>query len=201
MSLATSPYHNHNHPAAWNSCAATAYYLVRAVHRSIVLIGFMGSGKSSVGRRLALALGCPRFDTDRMITDALGMPIARIFEELGEERFREEESAVLEKIETEERAVIVTGGGVVLRPQNVARLRALGTVVCLTADLPTLLRRLAGHADRPLLENGDRAETVERLLRERAPFYLAAADLTLDTSALNHDEVTQSIQEFLVHAA
>lgn len=161
----------------------------------------MGTGKSSVGRRLARALGCRRFDTDEMITRQLEMPIMKIFAEYGEERFREEESAILETLGERKRAIIVTGGGIVLRPANLDRLRALGTVVCLTADLPTLLRRLARRSHRPLLQTDDRVETVQTLLREREPLYQQVAELTLDTSALSHDEVVQSIQEFLGRAA
>lgn len=157
----------------------------------------MGTGKSSVGRRLAHVLGCPRFDTDQMIATALGMPITKIFSGLGEERFREEETAVLEKLDASEPSIIVTGGGVVLRPKNVARLHELGTVVCLTADLPTLLERLSRRTHRPLLQTENRAETVQTLLREREPLYREAADLTVDTSSLSHDQVAQSIQESL----
>ncbi len=165
-----------------------------------MLIGFMGTGKSSVGRRLEQAIGCRRFDIDQMITKSLGMPIEQIFSALGEARFRAEESVALQSLNPETRAIIVTGGGIVLRPENAARLRELGTVVCLTADLPTLLARLARRSDRPLLRTENRAETVQALLREREPFYREAADLTIDTSSLSHDEVAQSIQDSLARA-
>jgi len=179
------------------SDAKAAYYPVQAADRSIVLIGFMGTGKSSVGRRLAQMTGWPRFDTDQMIATALGMSITKIFASLGEEEFREEESIVLEKIDTDKPAIIVTGGGVVLRPRNVTRLHELGTIVCLTANLPTLLRRLARRSHRPLLETEDRAATVQTLLRERQPLYEQTADITVDTSSLSHDQVAQSIQDSL----
>ena len=157
----------------------------------------MGTGKSSVGRRLAHLTGWPRFDTDQMIATALGMSITKIFARLGEEEFREEESIALEKLNADQPSIIVTGGGVVLRPKNIARLHELGTVVCLTANLPTLLERLARRSHRPLLETGDRAATVKTLLRERQPLYEQAADFMVDTSSLNHDQVAQSIQESL----
>src|SRR6059036_525434 len=102
----------------------------------------MGTGKSAVGRLLALQEGWPRFDTDEMIATALKMPISEIFTRLGEERFREEETALLKKLEIVQPAIIVTGGGSVMRSENVARLRELGSVVCLTADPVTLLERL-----------------------------------------------------------
>lgn len=173
---------------------------MHSANRSIVLIGFMGTGKSSVGRRLALTTGCPRFDTDQMIATALGMSITKIFARLGEERFREAETAVLEKLDAAQPSIIVAGGGVVLRPKNVERLRELGTVVCLTADLPTLLKRLARRSHRPLLQTENRVETVQTLLLEREPLYQEAADFTVDTSALSHDQVAQSIEDSLALA-
>lgn len=162
-----------------------------------MLIGFMGTGKSSVGRRLAHMTGWPRFDTDQMIATELGMSITNIFAELGEEEFREEETTVLEQLDADQPSIVVTGGGVVLRRKNVARLHELGTVVCLTANLPTLLKRLARRSHRPLLETEDRVATVKTLLRERQPLYEQAADLTIDTSSLSHDQVAQSIQDSL----
>jgi len=173
---------------------------MHSANRSIVLIGFMGTGKSSVGRRLASKTGSPRFDTDQMIATALGMPITKIFARLGEERFREEETAVLEKLDAAQPSIIVTGGGVVLRAKNVERLRELGTVVCLTADLPTLLKRLARRSHRPLLQTENRVERVQTLLLEREPLYQEAADFTVDTSALSHDQVAQSIEDSLALA-
>src|SRR5260221_13305760 len=119
----------------------------------------MGTGKSSVGRRLAHVTGYPRFETDQMIGTALGMSITKIFARLGEEEFREAESIVLEELASQQASIIVTGGGVVLRQKNVTRLHEVGTVVCLTANLPTLLERLARRSHRPLLETENRAET------------------------------------------
>jgi shikimate kinase len=165
--------------------------------RSIVLIGFMGTGKSSVGRRLARLQRWPRFDTDAIVARELGMPIMEIFTVLGEERFREEESTLLEKLDATRPSIIVTGGGTVLRPRNIARLRELGTVVCLTANLTTLRKRLARRSNRPVLQTENPAETIELLLREREPSYRSAADLTIDTSSLNHDEVAASIRQSL----
>ena len=170
---------------------------MNSANRSIVLIGFMGTGKSAVGRLLASQEGWPRFDTDEMIATALKLPISEIFTRLGEEQFREEETAVLLKLEVVQPSIIVTGGGAVMRPGNVARLRELGSVVCLTADQPTLLERLARRSNRPLLQTENPAETMRTLLREREPFYRKAADFTIDTSWLNHDQVAQSIRDVL----
>jgi len=157
----------------------------------------MGTGKSSVARHLEKLLGWPVFDTDGMIAEALGMPIAEIFSKLGEERFRTEETLALERIQPAGRSIIVTGGGAILRPHNVVRLSELGTVVCLTADLPTLRERLKPAANRPLLQSENPDATTERLLREREPLYEAAADLTIDTTSLTHAQVAESIRESL----
>jgi len=165
--------------------------------RSVVLIGFMGTGKSSVGRRLAQMTRSPRVDIDQMIATTFGMSITKIFARLGEEQFRKEERIVLEQLDAAEPSIIVTGGGVILRPENVTRLRELGTIVCLTANLPTLLERLGRGSHRPLLRGENRREVVERLLREREPAYREAADLIVDTSGLSHDQVAQSIQDSL----
>jgi shikimate kinase len=162
-----------------------------------VLIGFMGTGKSSVGRQLARTTGWPCYDTDQLIATALGLPITEIFSTLGEERFRDEESAVIEALEIDRPSIVVTGGGAVLRAKNVARLRELGTVVCLTADLATLRKRLAQHGNRPLLQTENPSETFEALLRVREAFYREAADLTVDTSALTHEQVAETIQDSL----
>ena len=161
----------------------------------------MGTGKSSVGRCLARAQGWPHFDTDEMIESALEMSIPELFATLGEERFRDEETRALEQLDATQRAIVIAGGGAVLRSQNIRRLRELGTVVCLTADLATLSARLANRYDRPLLPVKNRAAQIEALLRERAPLYEQAADLNVDTSSLTHDEVAESIRKSLGLAA
>jgi shikimate kinase len=165
--------------------------------RSIVLIGFMGTGKSSAGRHLEKLLGWPVFDTDAMIADRLGMPVAEIFSRFGEERFRAEETLALEKIEPVSPSIIVTGGGAILRPQNVVRLRELGTVVCLTANLAAMRQRLKPVANRPLLQSESPEASIESLLRRREPLYEAAADFTIDTSSLTHAQVAESIRQSL----
>jgi shikimate kinase len=170
---------------------------VSSANRSIVLIGFMGTGKSAVGRLLASQKGWPRFDTDEMIATAFKMPISEIFARIGEERFREEETTLLEKLEVVQPSIVVTGGGAVMRPGNVTRLRELGRVVCLTANPATLLARLGRRPSRPLLQTENPAETMQSLLREREPFYQEAADFTVDTSALSHEQVAQSIRDVL----
>ena len=157
----------------------------------------MGSGKSSVGRLLAREEDLPMFDTDEMVAAELGMPIPDIFAQLGEERFREMESEVLQKLDGAKVAIIVTGGGIVLRSENVRRLRELGTVVWLRTNLETLRERLSRRQNRPLLQTQNRAETIATLLKERTKFYEEAADFAVDTSGLSHAEVAQAIRNGL----
>jgi shikimate kinase len=162
---------------------------------AIVLIGFMGAGKSSVGRTLARMTGRPRFDTDEMIAARFGLTISEIFEKRGEERFRDAESEALEELSIETDAIIVTGGGIVLRQTNTARLRELGAVVYLSTNEETLFRRISRRPTRPLLQTTDPRATMKELLRLRLPLYRAAADVEVDTSGLTHDEVARSILE------
>ena len=165
--------------------------------RSIVLIGFMGTGKSSVGRLLARQSGWPRFETDEMVEAQLGMPIDEIFARFGEERFRQVETDVLKKLDAKQNAIIVTGGGMVLRRQNVERLRELGTVVCLTANVGTLVKRLSRRRNRPLLQTGNPTETIATLFEQRKKFYDEAADFVIDTSRLNPEQVAEAIRDEL----
>lgn len=160
---------------------------------SIVLIGFMGAGKSSTGRALARITGLPCFDTDEIVATQFGLPVAEIFSAFGEEKFRDTETEALRQFSRQTPAIIVTGGGIVLRPENVSLLRELGKVVSLEADEETLFRRISRRAHRPLLQTQDPRRTLAELLLVRKPLYRAAADVRLDTSRLTHDEVADAI--------
>lgn len=145
---------------------------------NLYLVGMMGAGKSTVGRRLAEALGYRFVDADTVLEQAAGRPIPAIFAEDGEEGFRELESAVLNRIAGWHSLVVATGGGVVTRPVNWGLMRQ-GVVVWLDAPEPLLLERLrADPTPRPLLAAADPAERLRRLLSERAPLY-AQADLAI----------------------
>ncbi|MBA3272848.1 MAG: shikimate kinase [Chthoniobacterales bacterium] len=159
---------------------------------AIVLIGFMGTGKSSVGRALAQRTGLSRYDTDQMVMQRFGVSIAEIFARCGETAFRDAEVEALEQI-PRSRAIIVTGGGIVLRSQNVETIRRLGVVVNLVAAFDTLMERLQRRSTRPLLQTENPRATALELLRVRQPLYESAADVTVDTSALTHDEVADEI--------
>ncbi|MEY2518567.1 MAG: shikimate kinase [Verrucomicrobiota bacterium] len=161
--------------------------------QSIVLIGFMGAGKSSTGRALGGKTGLPRFDTDEMVSTRFALPVSEIFARFGEEKFREAETEALRQLANKRPAIIVTGGGIVLRPENVKLLRELGTLVCLEADEETLFRRISRRATRPLLQTENPRATMAELWRIREPLYRDAADVRLDTSRLTHDEVADAV--------
>jgi shikimate kinase len=161
--------------------------------RAIVLIGFMGAGKSSVGRRLERLTGLARFDTDEMIAARFGLTIAEIFETHGEEKFREAETEALRELLGKGQAIVVTGGGIVLRQENVALLRELGTTIYLSADEETLFARISRRPTRPLLRTANPRQTLKDLLAARLPLYREAADVEVDTSRLTHDEVATKI--------
>jgi shikimate kinase len=163
--------------------------------QAIVLIGFMGAGKSSVGRTLARMTGLPRFDTDEMVAARYSLTISEIFERHGEAAFREAETEALRELTGKAQAIIVSGGGIVTRPDNIDLLRALGTVVFLAADEQTLFRRILRRTTRPLLQTENPRATVTALLEKRLPLYRGAADIEIDTSTLTHDEVANLILE------
>ncbi|HSP45810.1 MAG TPA: shikimate kinase, partial [Chthoniobacterales bacterium] len=163
--------------------------------RAIVLIGFMGAGKSSVGRTLARLTGLARFDTDEMVSARFGLTISEIFETQGEEKFREAETDTLRELSGKGQVIVVTGGGIVLRPGNVDLLRALGPIVHLTAEEPTLFERISRRPTRPLLRTENPRATVTELLRARLPLYASAAEVEVDTSTLTHEEVAALILE------
>jgi 3-dehydroquinate synthase len=162
---------------------------------NIVLIGFMGTGKTAVGELVASRLGCPFIDTYALIEAQAGRPISRIFAEDGEAAFRRLEAAVVSDAAARNGSVIATGGGVVLSPENMDRLRRSGLVIALHADPRTILARAGAGGDRPLL--GDDPEgNVRRLLEERAPYY-RAADLVVETSSLPVEAVAERVIAFV----
>jgi shikimate kinase len=163
--------------------------------RSIALIGMMGMGKSVVGRALEQKTGLLRFDTDEIISSKSKMPIKEIFSTHGEEHFRNLETETLRSMSLEEPAIIVTGGGIVLRAENVDLLRQLGTVVWLDADEATLRTRIRGVIDRPLLQTANPRAALSELLAAREPLYRKAADLRVNVSQKNPQEIAELILE------
>lgn len=165
--------------------------------KNIVLIGFMGTGKTTVGKRLAGRLGWQFVDTDREIERVTGKTIPQIFAQDGEVRFRSEERLVIQKLSRREGLVIATGGGAVLDPENVADLKRNGVLICLAADPEIIYQRVKGKKHRPLLnKKGDLQEQIRTLLTARAPFY-AVADFTIDTGNISSGEVVNKIINYL----
>ena len=163
--------------------------------KNIVLIGFMGTGKTSVGHLLAVRLGCAFHDLDKKIEAWCGMTIPAMFEQHGEAYFRAREKEAVRAVSARMNLVIATGGGTVKDAENVALLRQNGILVALTADVDTILQRTAARGTRPVLDGadaGDRRAAVVRLLEERSSLY-ETADITVDTSGRAPLEVAEYI--------
>lgn len=165
--------------------------------RSIVLIGMMGVGKSSVGRRLSARLAIPFVDADMEIEKSAGMSIADIFSQHGEEYFRSGEARVIARLLESGPQVLATGGGAFMNPKTRDAIRAKGVSVWLKAELDVLLRRINKRRnDRPLLQTADPGETLRALLVEREPIY-AQADLTVQSREVAHDAIVADIMTAL----
>lgn len=164
--------------------------------KKVVLIGFMGTGKTAVGRRLARLLGWDFVDTDTEIESLTGKSVARIFQEYGEVRFRSEENLLCRRLEHSTKTVIATGGGMVLNPENVALLKKNGVLVRLYADPEVIVQRVkAKKKGRPLLR-GDLHARVKQLLAERNGAY-DIAEFAVDTGKQDPDASARIIYEYL----
>jgi shikimate kinase len=159
---------------------------------NIVLIGFMGSGKTSVGKYLAQTSGYEYYDVDHIIEQQAGQSIAGIFSQYGEAYFRSMERNTVEHVSQAERAVISCGGGVVLDEMNVIRLKQKGRLVWLQAKPETLYERIKDQHDRPLADNR-KFEDINKLLQARLCFYSSAADYEITTDGRPIAEVGQGI--------
>ena len=164
--------------------------------RSIVLVGMMGAGKSSVGRRLAARLGIPFVDGDAEIETAAGMTIPEIFDHHGEPYFRAGEARVIARLLESGPQVLATGGGAFINPNTRAVISAKGLSIWLKAEFEVLMRRVRRRADRPLLQTDDPAVTVKQLMAERYPIY-AHADLTVQSRDIPHDKIVEEIIDAL----
>ncbi len=164
--------------------------------RSVVLVGMMGAGKSTIGRRLAARLGLPFFDADVEIEAAAGMSIPDIFETRGEPDFREGEARVIARLLDSGPAVIAPGGGALMRKETRDRIRDKAVSIWLKADVDIIMRRVKRRSDRPLLRTADPEATVGRLLSEREPIY-QQADLTVWSRDVPHDKIVDECVEAL----
>ncbi len=165
-------------------------------HKNIILTGFMGTGKSSVGKLLAERLGYQYCDLDALIVAAAGFSINEIFARHGEAHFRRIEAEMVRSIANRSGLVVATGGGAVLDPENRRQLRAVGFIVNLTAPAVEILKRLQEDNDRPLLKEGKTLEQIGAMLQEREPFY-ADADIRIDTTGKSVENVVAEIMRAL----
>ncbi|MEQ8827075.1 MAG: shikimate kinase [Parvibaculum sp.] len=169
---------------------------VPAAERSIVLVGLMGAGKTTVGRRLARRLDLAFVDADAEIEEAAGETIPEIFERRGEAAFRAGERRVIARLLSGPPQVLATGGGAYMDPVTRANIAARGISIWLKADLDILMKRVGKRGDRPLLQNGDPRATMQRLMEERYPVY-AEADITIERLDGPHDTIVETRVERL----
>ena len=169
------------------------YCRVKRVTKSIVLIGMMGAGKSSVGRWLQRRTGLMLLDTDEIVASKFRMSIPEIFARHGENKFREAETNALRAIVMPKETIIVTGGGIVLRQENVDILTRIGVIVWLDGNEGTLFARASRERNRPLLETKHPREAFSRILGSRRFLYANIADIRVDTSMLTDAEIALAI--------
>jgi shikimate kinase len=160
--------------------------------RAVVMVGMMGAGKSSIGRRLASRLGLPFVDADSEIELAANASITEIFDRHGEEYFRDGERRVIRRLLDGQPKVLATGGGAFIQPETRDAIRENGVSVWLQADRELLLSRVRRRSNRPLLRNGDPGEIIDRLMGEREPVY-AQADIHIRSRDVAHENVVDDI--------
>ncbi len=165
--------------------------------RSVVLVGLMGCGKSSIGRRLATRLALPFIDADEEIERVAQKTISEIFGDHGEAFFRDREAKVIERLLASGPQVLATGGGAFMTPDTRARIRDAGVSIWLRAELPVLMRRVAKRDTRPLLKEGDPEAVMRRLMDARYPVY-AEADITVESRDVPHEGIVSEIVEALM---
>ena len=161
---------------------------------NIILIGPMGSGKTSTGRMLAKEMGYAFADTDEEVTKRTGVSIAYIFDVEGEEGFRKRECLALKECLNDNNTILSTGGGIVLSKENRDLLQDRGKVVYLQTSIRFQVKRTASTNNRPLLQNKDPEETLEKLMLTRAPLYEEIADITIMTDNKSLQEMSKEIQ-------
>jgi shikimate kinase len=160
--------------------------------RNIILVGFMGSGKTTIAMKLSHRLKMAYVSTDNLIEKKEKATINEIFTKKGEEYFRDVESGIIREVCAMDNSVIDTGGGVVLKDENWLNMKECGITICLTADEDTIMSRTKKYKHRPLLNVGDPKQKIRSLLAKRTPFY-AKADYCIDTGSLTVNQVVDKI--------
>ena len=165
------------------------------LQKPLYLIGFMGSGKSTVSRHMSRALDVPKIEMDEVLAERAGKSITQIFAEDGEEVFRQMETALLREIGAGEPALVSCGGGVVLRPENVEIMKTTGTILMLSATPQTIFQRVRHSTKRPILNGNMNVEFIAELMTKRDPAYRAAADVTVSIDGKTSDIVAKELVE------
>lgn len=160
--------------------------------KNIILVGFMGTGKSSAGRLVAERTGMQFIDMDEEVAVREGMTVPEIFSSRGEPAFRELERALVKELSQRQGLVISTGGGIVLNPDNIRDFSASGTVICLKAEPEEILKRVGHDTNRPLLQGGDRLARISELLARRKPLY-DTIPLQVDTAGQRPADTAEAV--------
>src|SRR5690349_4501089 len=168
------------------------------IDRTIVMVGLMGAGKTSIGRRLAQRLGLPFVDADHEIESAAGCTIEEIFERYGEAAFRDGERKIIQRLLERPPHVLATGGGAFIDPETRARIKVAGISVWLKADLDVLVRRVSRRNNRPLLKRGDPRDVLAKLMAQRYPVY-AEADICIDSLDAPAETTVDRVIEAIDH--
>ena len=163
------------------------------IRDNIFLIGFMGAGKSTVARALAERLHCPLVEMDQQIVKEQGMTINEIFDQYGEDHFRDIESQLILDLGNREASVISCGGGVVVRPRNTDYMKKSGRIVYLQASPETVYERVKDSSDRPILKGHMNVEYIAQLMEKRRALYEAAAEITIVTDGKSAEEIAKEI--------
>lgn len=165
---------------------------------NVILTGFMGTGKTSLGKLLATKLGRPFIDIDKKIEYETQMSIPKIFEQYGEAHFRELEKKAVKELSQRRGLVIATGGGTIKDEENIRLLKNSGVMICLTTEPEEILNRTARRGERPVLDGGgdERLETIKRLLAERKQYY-DRADYHVDTTEWSPIQIVDAICRYL----
>lgn len=165
---------------------------------NIILIGFMGSGKTSLGKQLARARKCCFYDTDHMIEQKYNKTISQIFKEQGEEYFRLLETAMLEQLLSKNECFVLSvGGGLPIRPENHEYLKKIGKIIYLNPSKEVLIGRLRGDKNRPLLKGNDLEKKIDLLMNERKEVYETLANQIIDTDGMSFEEIISQINEVI----
>jgi shikimate kinase len=170
------------------------------LEQNIFMIGFMGSGKSSVSLQLADMTNAPKAEMDQILVDREGMTIAEIFAQKGEPYFREQETELLKEFGKTGPQIVSCGGGVVMKDVNVEEMKKSGVIVCLTATPDVIYERVKDSRERPILNGNMNVEYIAELMEARRPFYEKATNIMIDTSHMRIDQVAEAVLEAVVQA-